>query len=135
MKRIMPLALCMLFVFVTSTTFAQLKGKQLKWEKLGKKVISMKAEKDVMLVTRLEGTFTAVKFKVLKAPIHLHTAEVIYGNGASNMLTINKKIPAGSDSRVFDLPGNKRIIKKIIFKYKTVPTKRGKSIIVAAGRH
>ncbi len=106
-----------------------------KWEKLGQKVVNIKGDHDVIPVTIKEGTFKALKFKVLKAPIHLLNIKVHYANGTVDNFKINKRFPKGSESRVLDLPGNKRIIKKITFNYKTIPNGNGRALVVAWGRH
>lgn len=106
-----------------------------KWEKLGNKVINMIADRDVLQVRAHEGVFTKVKFAVRKAPIHINNIRIVFGNGNDKNIVINRKFAPGTESRVIDLPGNKRMIKKIIFNYKTVPAGRGRAYIAAWGRH
>jgi hypothetical protein len=105
------------------------------WEKLGQKVVNMKGDHDELLVTTMEGVFTAVKFKVLKAPIHVVNVRIVFGNGEDLNFPVNRKFAAGEESAVLDLPGNKRIIKKIVFNYKSVPAGKGRAVVLAFGRH
>ncbi|MBL4706795.1 MAG: hypothetical protein JKY54_19855 [Flavobacteriales bacterium] len=105
------------------------------WQRLGSRIVNMKADHDVIPVTVFKGAFTKLKFKVKGAPIHIHNIRVIFGNGESMNLKIGKKFAAGSESRVLDLPGNKRIIKKINLNYKSVPVGKGRAEIVAWGKH
>jgi hypothetical protein len=105
------------------------------WEKLGSKIVNMHADHDEIIVTAHDGLFTKLKFKVLKAPLFLHNINVIFGNGSSENIVFNKKFTPGTESRVIDLPGNKRIIKKINLNYKTPKNPKGKSMIVLFGKH
>ena len=95
----------------------------------------MKADHDEISVTVMEGFFTRVKLKVMKAPIHLKNINIIFGNGTNKNVVFNKRFPAGSETRVIDLPGNKRIIKKVKLNYKSVPTPKGRAVVSLWGKH
>jgi len=110
-------------------------GQAVKWEKLGSRKVNMGADHDEILVTAFEGFFTKLKFKVLDAPILVRNIKVVFGNGESRNFKINKKFPAGAMSRVLDLPGNKRIIKKIVMNYTSVAKHKGRATVVVMGRH
>ena len=105
------------------------------WEKLGTKMVDMKADHDVLLVTFHEGFYSKVKFLIRKAPLHLKNVNIIFGNGENKNIVFNKRFTAGTTTRIIDLPGNRRIIKKIKLNYKTIPSGKGKAIFVAWGRH
>ncbi|MDB4539799.1 DUF2541 family protein [Saprospiraceae bacterium] len=105
------------------------------WTVLGERTVNMQADHDEILVTAREGKFQKLKFKLLKAPIFIHNIKVVYANGTSENHVINKKFKKGDTSRVLDLEGNKRIIRKIIFNYKTIKTNKGRAHIVVLGKH
>lgn len=107
-----------------------------KWHKLGMRTVNMKADHDVIMVTAAEGFFTKLKFKVMKAPLFVKNVRVVFGNGADRNIDFNKRFTAGTETRVIDLPGNKRVIKKIILNYKTPKTGHGhgKAIVSVWGR-
>jgi len=105
------------------------------WVKLGTKKVDMYADHDEILVTAHEGFFSKLKFKVIKAPLIVHNIRVVFGNGESKNIVFNKKFPPGTESRVVDLPGNKRIIKKIKMNYKTPKNGNGRAIVLVFGRH
>ena len=113
-----------------------IKNKQtFKWEKLGSRKVNMGADHDEIVVTAYKGFFTKIKFKVLDAPILLRNVKLIFGNGEFRRVKVNKKFTAGTESRVIDLPGNKRIIKKIVMNYTAVAKHKGKATFVVWGRH
>ncbi len=106
-----------------------------KWEKLGSRKVNMGADHDVILVTAFEGFFTKIKFKVLDAPILLRSVKIVFGNGESRRFKLNKKFTAGMESRVIALPGNKRIIRKIVMNYTAVAKHKGRATFVVWGKH
>ena len=133
MKKLMKITfVASLAVALMSFTFGQKIGD---WQKLGSRKVNMKADHDEIAVTAFKGAFTKLKFRVKGAPIHVKNIKVIFGNGESKNVSLNRKFAAGSESRVIDLPGNKRIIKKINMNYKTVPTKKGRAEVVVWGKH
>ena len=105
------------------------------WEKLGSRMVNMRADHDEILVTAQEGFFTKVKFVVRKAPIHVKNVKIVFGNGESKVIEVNRKFAAGTESKVIDLPGNKRIIRKVVMNYKTVPAGKGRALVVLWGKH
>lgn len=130
MKNIIKhLTIALLAISVMSFTFIQ--GN---WERLGTRIVNMKADHDVIPVSMSEGVFTKLKFNVKKAPIYVRNIRVVFGNGKDMNLKIDRKFAPGSESRVLDLPGNKRIIKKIVLNYKSVPTPKGRAVVTAFGR-
>lgn len=105
------------------------------WDKLGIKTVDLRADHDVINVTFHEGLYTKVKFVIRKAPIFLKNINIVFGNGSNKNVTFSKHFKAGSATRIIDLPGNKRIIKKIKLNYKSVPNGNGKAVVVAWGKH
>lgn len=105
------------------------------WEKLGERSVDWGLDNDNIMVTAYEGAFTKLKIGVLKAPIHIVNIKITYANGDVENHIVDRKVSAGADTGVIDLPGNKRIIQKITFNYKSVPTGNGKAVVVVYGKH
>lgn len=126
------LALCVVLMSMSFCTVADVGGD---WQRLGSRMVNMRGDHDEIPVTAFKGAFTKLKFKVKGAPIHVRNVRIIFGNGSDMNFKIGRKFAPGTESRVLDLPGNKRIIKKINFNYKTVPTVKGRAEVVVWGRH
>jgi len=137
MKMMKLFALCVM-VGLGSMSFASTdavaKVQQKDWVKLGSRVVNMQADHDEIMVTVKDGFFTKVRLKIMKAPIHLKNINIIFGNGTNKNVVFNKKFAAGSFTRVIDLTGNKRIIKKVKLNYKSVPVGKGKAVVTLFGR-
>jgi hypothetical protein len=138
MKTLKMIGLTLALVFSTiglSNVEAKALSEPGAWQKLGSKIVDMKADHDVLMVTFHEGFYSKVKFVIRKAPLHLKNVNIVFGNGQNKNIVFNKRFNAGTTTRIIDLPGNKRIIKKIKLNYKTIPSGKGKAVFVAWGRH
>lgn len=103
------------------------------WVKIGKRVVNMKADHDEIPVTANAGVFTKLKFKVNIAPILVKNVRIVFGNGESKNIMLNRKFAPGTESKVIDLPGNRRVINKIVMNYKSFPG-YGKAVVVVWGK-
>lgn len=110
-------SLWMIIFLLCTTLFAS--AQQIgRWERLGERTVNFKTERDAIRATH-RGTFTKLKFHVKGAPVEFNKVIVKYANGSMQELKIRQIIEAGGETRVIDLRGNKRIIKEIVFYYKT----------------
>jgi hypothetical protein len=89
------------------------------WTYLGERAVSHQAEKDTIHVGH-QGMFKGLEFRVKHNDIRLFRFQVVFGNGEVQALTFGRVIRAGQSSGYIDLPGRKRLIKRIEFWYKTV---------------
>ncbi|MBK6953650.1 MAG: hypothetical protein IPH24_16860 [Crocinitomicaceae bacterium] len=129
------IAFVSLSAFSTSQAGKNLTVVNQAWEKLGSRVVTMTGDHDEILVTATEGVYTAIQLRILKAPIHLLNINIIFGNGDNENIVFDKLFTAGSETRVIDLVGNKRIIKKVNLNYKSAPTQKGRAVVSLWGRH
>ena len=106
-----------------------------RWEQLGSRKINYTLDRDVIYVTGVEGTFNALKIKVIHEPIALYDIKVHYRNGGVEDLKTRINIPAGGESRVIDLRGNNRVIEKVVFRYETKGSNDRRAKLVLYGRH
>jgi hypothetical protein len=106
-----------------------------RWERLGTRKVSFKAERDEIMVTGQEGTFRSLKLMVHKAGINIKKMIVHFGSGQMQDVELRQSIPAGGETRVIDLKGNKRIIKKVVFYYDTKNRSARKATVELWGRH
>lgn len=105
------------------------------WELLGSRLVKYGLDHDAIMVTGAEGLFTAIKIKVKRGPVNMHRLVVHYGNGERDEIDLRNNFRAGSASRVIDLPGNKRVIRKVDFWYDTKNLARRKAVVELWGRH
>ncbi len=133
MKKInlLILTLSMASLFLTTNV---MNAQNNHWVKLGTRVVNMHSDHDEILVTYREGSFSKIKIKVRKAPIHMFNMHIEFGNGSHEDIAINKRMNLGGDD-IFGLTGkHDRIIHKISFNYKSVPSARKRAVITVWGK-
>lgn len=95
------------------------------WHKIGETVVDFQRDRDEITIVGADR-FAAIKFRVKDEPIHLMALEVIYESGDKQNININIPIKVKGESRVIDLKGGERNLKKIVFVYKTVQNRKDK---------
>ncbi len=93
------------------------------WHSIGETTVDFKKDSDEVNVI-IADKFAALKFKVEDAPIDLMSMTVYYESGDHQHVKIDTQVKAEGESRVIDLNGGERSIKKIVFVYKTLPNRK-----------
>ena len=106
-----------------------------RWEKLGQKTVNYGLDRDEIIVTAREGSFTALKLKVKNSGINFHRCVVHFRNGQTQAVNINQTIRPGQETGVLNLDGNRRIISKVVFWYDTKNFARRRGTVALWGRH
>lgn len=104
------------------------------WTKLGSAKVTGASDHDEIWVTGVRGDFTAIKLFVKNEGIDFDRVAVQYGNGTKDEMEIRNFIPAGGETRVLDLRGGDRVIRKIEFWYKSNPKTKRKAEVIVYGR-
>ena len=104
------------------------------WVLLGEKTITDRLDHDTIRVTAARGNFRKIKFRVKRHAVEIYNITVYYGNGTSDDISTRQLIRAGGESRVIDLKGGDRVIKKIEFWYETKSLGRERAEIKVFGR-
>lgn len=89
------------------------------WVSIGKKKVTYGPDYDEMIVTSVRGDFKAIKIRVTKAAVNMHRCVIVFGNGTKQEVQLRKYFAPRTESRVIDLNGRDRVIKKIKFWYDT----------------
>jgi hypothetical protein len=91
------------------------------WERLGSRLVNGKGDRDTIQVGKLEGHFRSIRFRVKHSAVRMHDVVVVFGNGDKFSPPTRDTYDAGTSSRVIDLPGDKRVIRRIEFRYSDLP--------------
>ena len=89
------------------------------WVLLGERTVRDVADHDTIPVTVARGDFRRLKFTVRYHAIRMIRMAVHYGNGMPDKKETRWLIPAGGESRIMDLHGGERVIRRIDFWYDT----------------
>jgi len=105
------------------------------WELLGKKKVNYGLDRDEIKVTAKEGLFSKLHLRVKRAPINLHKVTIHFGNGQTQNVNIKKNIAKGGKTRIIDINGGKRVIKKVVMWYDTKNRSKARAVVQVFGKH
>lgn len=105
-----------------------------RWERLGQREVNFRNDHDQIDVGRSEGRFRQIEVRVKDAPIEVFDMVVTFGNNETFKPKLRHTFTEGSGSRIIDLPGERRIIKRIDFRYKSINRREGKGIVQVFAR-
>ncbi|HYV94281.1 MAG TPA: hypothetical protein VE978_21080 [Chitinophagales bacterium] len=121
------LIIIVLAIVVSYTSVAQepavISSDKTGWHKIGETTVDFKKDRDEVVVMGSDR-FAALRFKLTDASIDLQDLEVYYESGDKQVIQVRTPIAKGTESRVIDLNGGERSLKKIVFVYKTIPNQR-----------
>ncbi|MEO8026030.1 MAG: hypothetical protein ABI823_06135 [Bryobacteraceae bacterium] len=103
-----------LLLSVTPAAVMEARGR---WEYLGESNVDGLVDHDLIRVGARDGRFRAIQMKVQGGAIEFNRVVIHYGNGRSEPIEIRQRIPAGGQTRVIDLPGERRAIEGVEFFY------------------
>ena len=105
------------------------------WERLGSKVVNFKIDRDIITVGAHEGHFKKLKVAVTGGSLNMHRMVVHYRNGSKEEIELRHNFSQASASRVIDLRGHNRVIKKVVLVYDTKNAARRKAKVHVLGKH
>lgn len=106
---------------------------QSKWRFIADKNVRYGPDHDVIHVTGNDN-YRQLKLRVTDAPLKINDMKVHFENGEVFDVAIRSEIRKGGESRVIDLPGGSRSIRKIEFWYSTVGVLKGTARVAVWGR-
>ena len=104
------------------------------WTELGSAKVNGHTDHDEIWVTNSRGDFKAIKLFVHNEGIDFDRVVVHFGNGGQDVMQIKNFIPAGGETRVMDLEGGDRVIKKVDFFYQSNAMTSKKAKVVLYGK-
>ena len=123
-----------LFLLCLSVVLFSFNAQQGKWKFIGDKNVAYGVDHDVLHVTNLNDHFTKIKFKVTDAPLKIMDVKVYFDNDEVFDVAVKSEVRQGGETRVIDLPGGVRKLKKIEFWYSTIGTNKGKARVAVWGK-
>lgn len=103
------------------------------WVQLGMRAVDFRVDHDVIRAAA-QGRFRRIRLVVEGGDLEMFNVRVTFGDGAAFSPATRLYFKEDSHSRVIDLPGGARIIRRIDFYYKSVlGGGQGKAIVHAYG--
>jgi hypothetical protein len=126
MKKISLIALAMIAMISVSTAqkTAVVLSDKAGWHKVGETTVDFKAKMQEVNVLG-SNKFSALKFTVTDSPIEIQDIDLYFDEGDKQTLTVGSPIKnAGESSKEIPMQGGaERNLRKIVFRYKTLPNR------------
>ena len=103
------------------------------WVIIGTTHANHTADHDGIVVQGPGDDFRALKLKVTDAPLTLMKMVVTYDNGKPENIEVRQNIPRGGETRVIDLEGGRRSIRRIDLWYDTKGLLNGRADVTILG--
>jgi hypothetical protein len=103
------------------------------WELLGSRRVSFAVDHDAIDVGARAGTFDAIRIEVDGGSLEMYNIRLTFGNGDTWSPDTRVVFRQGSWSRLIDVPGPARFIRKIEFWYRS-RLRRGQATVRVFGR-
>lgn len=103
------------------------------WRQLGVTVVKFTVDKDVIMLAGNDW-FRQLKFRVADAPVEMLNMTVVYETGVPQNIPLRLVIPKGGESRLIDLNGGERKLRRVDFTYKSgAPGFHGSAKVILFG--
>lgn len=104
------------------------------WVKPGERRVMLVQDHDTVVVNAMREDFRKMRLRVEEIGVFFHHLSVQYSNGALDTIPIGMRIPACRYSRVIDLRGRDRFIRRVGIFYRAVRNSRGHATVAVLGR-
>jgi hypothetical protein len=104
------------------------------WTRLGSAEANFNVDTDRIDVGESYGSFREIMIVVDGAPLEMRDVLVTFRDGTHFSPDLRERFEEGSRSRNIDLPRDKRVIRRIDFKYRSLDRRAGKAIVTVYGR-
>lgn len=125
------LAVSLLTVF---SSFKFVPVNQAEWRFIGDKNVRFGLDHDVIHLGNVNDDFRQIKLRVIEGPLKILDMKVYFDNDEVQDIALRNHIRQGGESRVIDLAGGLRHLKKIEFWYETRGFVKGRSRVAVWGR-
>ncbi|MCL4695037.1 MAG: hypothetical protein KJ060_21305 [Candidatus Hydrogenedentes bacterium] len=103
------------------------------WRKLGSATVTFSKDRDELRCAG-KGFVRQIVFEVRNTAVNFDDIKVHLVNGTVLDVRVRAVVRAGERSRIIDLPGEARLINKIVFRYRSVGTSsKGRAVVVVWG--
>jgi hypothetical protein len=103
------------------------------WKFIADKSVKLGPDHDVIHVSGNDN-FRQLKIMVTDAPLKITDMKIHFENGDVFDVAVHCEIRQGHESRIIDLPGSRRSIRKIEFWYSTIGKSKGTARVALWGR-
>jgi len=121
MKFLTTLILCISLSLTSTAQVAVLRTTDpLAWQKIAEIPVNFEGGGAEIMVYEKEK-YGSIHFRLLDAQLELTGADIYFDNGEQQTVLLNERLTASQHSNIIDLIGDRRILKRVVFRYKAIP--------------
>ena len=125
---------CLLFSVATLNCSTTQRPARADWRFIADKWVNYGLDRDVILFGDLKDDFRQLKIRVTDAPLKIYDLKIYFDNGDVQDVSLKLLFRQGDESRVIDLNGGLRHLRKIEFWYETKGVRKGKARVAVWGK-
>lgn len=91
------------------------------WTKLGERWVNGAVDHDTIAVGADEGTYSRILLRVEHSSLEMFDVVVTFGDGSTFSPQTRHVFSPNTNSHSIDLPGNRRVIRRVDFRYGNLP--------------
>jgi hypothetical protein len=126
-------------VFSLTTSFTSITSSKVNktgdWFFLEDKKVGFGVDHDVIHFGNWKDDVRQIKLMITDGPLKMYNMKIHFDNGATQDVSLRFRFAQGSESRVIDMDGGLRHLKKIEFWYETKGFARGRARVAVWGRN
>jgi len=103
-------------------------------EFLGRREVNFGIDRDTIVVSRSAGPLHQLIVVARSNPVEVYDIRVVFGNGSSENFNMRQRLFVDRDRLILDLPGNVRIVREVIFHYRTLNFAADRAVVELWGR-
>jgi hypothetical protein len=103
------------------------------WRFIIDKWVNYGVDRDIIHFSDLKDDFSKIKLRITDAPLHIYDMKIYFDNGDVQDVALKTNFRQGEETRVIDLAGGLRHLRKIEFWYETKGVRRGKARVAVWG--
>jgi hypothetical protein len=108
-------------LLVAAVALAPIQANAASWVTLGTRTVNLFNDHDTIRVGLTSGVFSKIRLSVSGNAVFLRDLHVTFGNGTSTDVPVRFMFLPGTSTRVIDLPGAARFIRRIDMTYNRLP--------------
>ena len=123
-------------LFLLLTVFGQCTAQnaaRTEWRFIADKWVNYGVDRDAIVFGDLKDDFRQIKLRVTDAPLRMYDMKIYFDNGSVQDVALKSLFRQGDESRVIDLVGGMRHLRKIEFWYETKGVRKGKARVAVWG--
>lgn len=89
------------------------------WKSLSVTNVDLRDDRFVLPVGRNKGPIKRINLRSRDEAVYIRNLRIIFGNGDTQRVTVNRRLRAGQEIGVVDLDGNQRFIREVVVRTKS----------------